>query len=204
MQMVHMSTFLCTSYMCPVTFPDLWKMSCHSCLVKCELMCIIRKTWTYLKKSWPSFTSKMFQLRCNTSRLFLWFSNFVRTFVCDHRKVEAKDGLDHRLQLLGDFLSPPLATTHPLVKFNNCKICVNLDLWDPQYWISWLQIPKSFREALFKVKCIGMLAIFPVTWTFGRMYFPDVLGVKYVEALVQQLLRKVKQNRVEGVIWKLA
>ena len=137
-------------------------------------------------------------------KTFLWFSNFMRTFVCDHRKVEAKDGLDHRLQLLGDFLSPPLATTHPLVKFNNCKICVNLDLCDRQYWISWLQIPKSFREALFKVKCIGLLAIFLVIWTFGQMYFPDVLGVKYVEALVQQLLRKVKQNRVEGVIWKLA
>ena len=80
-------------------------LSKMSWCVQCLKTCIWRRFNVFHCQNVPTVLQYL--------ETFLWFSNFVRTFVCDHRGDWAKDGFDRRLQLLGDFLSPPLSTTHP-------------------------------------------------------------------------------------------
>ena len=147
--MDHMSGTL--TYVCPVTFSLYW----YTVYMKYVMSFMSYQRWVGVYNAWRRvfeawINVKQFWRRVNVFHLqsvptvlqyletFLWFSNFVRTFVCDHRWDWAKDGFDRRLQLLGDFLSPPLSTTHPLVKLNSCEMCVKFGF--RKNWISWLEM----------------------------------------------------------------
>ena len=70
-----------------IFFSDLWNVSCHSCLTD-----IWRRVNIFHPENVP--------IALQYLRTFLWFSNFVRPHLCATTGGWAKDGLDHRLQLL--------------------------------------------------------------------------------------------------------
>ena len=102
-----------------------------------------------------------------------------------------------------DFLSPPVSTTLPLVKLNNWKMCGNLDFLE-SLKAQEFKSPRVLEKPFIKVKSIGMSAIFLVTRILGVHVLSWWVGCKISPVQRQQPLRKVKQNRVERVIWELA